>query len=126
MIIQWTRRQGYRMMRLPPFEKPGAIESDAPCFRGHSVTGVLPVQWPFARLTIGTSWASIETGQTIGINRAVVKRVRRIGAAAWHGVHFDTADGRYDGVIFFPFLRTSGGVRVILDAFRRKGWPVAE
>lgn len=41
MTVQWTRHQGYRLLRLPPFERPGVIEATAPSLRGHAVTGVL-------------------------------------------------------------------------------------
>ena len=123
--VQRTRWQGYRMLRQPPFERPPPPGPRAVELRGHAVVGLWPMPWPFSRLIIDVDWTTIRGGgvPALGINRAVVTKVRQVGAPGFRGVHFDSIDGRYDGVLFSPPLRTAQGTATILASFSELGWP---
>lgn len=101
---------------LPPHEfTPGTSLT----FRGGARVGVLNVTRIGSRITFDEERAELRGAHpAVDISRKQVTSIRRVrfGRA---GIAFDSADGTYDGVVFW------GGRRLpeVLAGLQDKGWP---
>jgi hypothetical protein len=116
------RRQGYRALRWPPFESPYSFDpARSQTFRGGARVGLTNSTLGLVTLTIDERHASLRGLMIVptGVDRRYCTGVRRIGGVIGKGVRFDSADGRYDGVIFW-----TGNPQAVLETLRSLGWPM--
>lgn len=116
------RRQGYRPLRWPPFESPYSFDpARSQTFRGGARVGLTVSSSPFVTLTADERHASLRGIMFVptGVERRYCTGVRRIGSVTGRGIRFDSADGRYDGIIFW-----TGKPQAVLNTLRSLGWPM--
>jgi len=141
LFVVWQRTwghlegQGSRLSQMPPSSDPDHQfdEAGSATFRGAAWVG----RWwratsPLIRLRLDDSWARVGGSLQlfegrfggplpVWIERSAVVGVHQVRLHFNRGIRFETGDGRYDGVIFWP--RDSAAV---LDALRDHGWPVSD
>jgi hypothetical protein len=121
-FLEWRlRRHGYRWA-LPSRIRPDhTFSGDAASFRGGGRIGLWNATWPFVTLTADRSWAQVGgLVPSVWVDRAKVTEVQTIGSLVSPGVRFATADGAYDGLIFWTFSGAD-----VLRSLNVLGWPVA-
>jgi hypothetical protein len=104
---------------LAPYEfAPGASRS----FRGGARVGMVNVTWPGSRLTFDGRRAALRGPHpAVDISRELVTGIGRARSVVFAGVTFDSAEGTYDGVIFWCLH-----VSEMLAGLRQMGWPTSE
>lgn len=125
--VSHLARQGYERGRRPPesasaYVDPHRFATDAMTIKtGVQVNGA-SATWPFGRLTIDEEWLRLAgtLPPAVWIDRPTVTKVRTLRHLGFRGLMFDTADGRYNGVIVWLGSRSK-----VLDALAAKGWPVS-
>ena len=99
------RRAGFQAKRQPPKQSaPHQFGPGALVRTGGARVGRFNATVPLVRMTVDQDWANL-SGPLISVwlARTDVSRVRRIRVfpILGDGVMFDSADGRFDGVVFW-------------------------
>jgi hypothetical protein len=129
-LSRHLERQGYRPSSTPPsldldhsFDEARSVS-----FRGGSRVGRGNATVPLVKLRFDETWAHLSgAGRLFGgvvpvwIDRSAVLGVRRVRGPLSPGIRFDSADGRYDGVIFW-----TKSPAAVLGALRDHGWPILD
>jgi hypothetical protein len=123
-------RQGHRPSQAAPSAVPDHEfdEARSASFRGGARVGRANATAPLVRLRADEEWVHISGAlrlfggpPPVWIERDAVARVKRISILRNPGINFESADGRYDSVIFWTF-----DPGAVLDALRERGWPVPD
>lgn len=116
------RKRGFEAFEPPPRLAPHEFAPETSLsFRGGSRVGVFNVRMG-TRLTFDGERAELRgLHPAVDISRPLVTSVGLVGFGR-SGVTFDSADGTYDGVVFW----CGGRLPQVLSGLKDKGWPVAE
>jgi hypothetical protein len=121
-VIWRLRRHGFRLVEpkyVPPPDHTFVPERSRR-FIGGKTVGIYWSNGPPSKLILDDAWAYLPGLIPVWIDRRKVICVRRIRGFTG-GIHFDTADGDLDGVLFRGWLYPT---KYVLDAFAEFGWPV--
>ena len=119
------RASGYVRSRVPPLRDVAHHfdPSTSVAITGGSRVAGRNVSMPLATLTVDRSWALLQSGSiqrsTVWIGRNEITGLSKASGLLGSGVMFRSADGRFDGVVFWTF--NTGGVMRTLAGL---GWPV--
>jgi hypothetical protein len=130
VVVSWLgtaasyRKQGIVRGRRPP---KVAVQHDFPpgttTWTGGVTVGWLNAGWPMGRLQVDPDYACIgirgRRSSAVWIPRAAVTGVKPVRTFFAPGIRFLTADGAYDGVVFWMRKRERA-----LEALKDCGWPV--
>ena len=115
------RASGYDRRRRPPGSTPNHVFNPASSasLRGGARVGWSNASWPLVKLTVDQDWLKLAWVPPVWMPREEVTAVEVIRGMMGPGVVFRSADGRFDGVIFWTFSTAA-----VLATLERFGWPI--